>query len=777
MIGKTISHYKILEKLGEGGMGVVYRAEDTRLKRCVALKFLRNPIGEDSEEKVRLVREAQAVAALDHPNITTVYEIDETDDGQTFIAMAHVAGVSLKKKIKSGSLGVDEPVDIAIQIARGLKEAHDAGIVHRDIKSANVMVSSRGQVKITDFGLAKLKGERTLTQKGSQIGTASYMSPEQIRGENVDHQSDLFSFGVVLYEMLARQLPFKGEDSQAQMFSIVYDAPESLTSFRPGLPTELRQIVERALEKKKELRYPSIDELLDDLQGLRGKATSGHEISIHEEKVRRRRRLTTKKSKNIYLYGGITVVLIAIVFAIAFYTRGIEKRIDSLAVLPFVNVGEDPNMEYLSDGITESLIFRLSQLPNLKVIAPSSVLRYKGQEYDIQEVAHELDVQAVLAGRLVVRGNELSISAEFVKAEDNSLLWGEHYNRRLTGILDVQEELIKEIAKKLQPHVTNRQIIQLTKRYTDNVEVYQLYLKGRYFWNKRTDQNIKKAMDFFQQAIKKDSSYSLAYTGLADCYSMMPWYSGWSPHEAYPKAKSAALKALELDSELAEGYTSLAFVKHHYEWDWPAARSDLKRAVNLKPGYAMAHFLYGIFSGNVGHVKESIRSIRRAQELDPLSPNINTNFGDVLSWARRYDEAIEQYKKTLELAPDFFQTNWGLGKAYLQKGMYEEAIEVFKKSGSREIAYAYMALGRRDEALSVLKEQEKRSTEGYVDPMFFAKIYYSLGEIDLTFHALEEAYQVRSPKLIDEIYCEPFYDGLRTDPRYKELLNKMKLGN
>jgi serine/threonine-protein kinase len=773
MISKTILHYRIIKKLGQGGMGEVYLAEDTKLKRKVALKFLPGSISQDYEERTRFIREAQATAALEHQNITAVYGIEETEN-EIFIVMSYIEGITLKKKVKLGPLPFDEALEIAIQIARGLQKAHDNGVIHRDIKSSNIIITPAGQAKITDFGLAKFRGERTLTKPGSQIGTASYMSPEQIQGESIDHRSDLFSFGVVLYEMLTGKLPFKGEDDHAQMFSIVYDAPCPLDLPGQKLTKNLEYIVTKSLEKDKANRYRSADELLADLHSLKNNASSGLVSAVGERVTKNKEKLTQErisKSKKIPLYGVLGLMTILL---LALYLLNRQNGdIDSLAVLPFVNVNADPQMEYLSDGITESLIFKLSQLPNLKVIAPSSVFRYKTQEYDPQDVSNELNVKAVITGKIIQQKEDLSISIEFVNARDNSLLWGNQYNRKLIDILKMQEEFVSEIVRKLEPNLTEKQISQITKSYTENIEVYQLYLKGRFFMSNRLKHDIHKAMKFFNQAIEKDSSYSLAYAGLSDCYSFMPFLASWTPQEAFPKAREAALKAIKMDSMLAEAYVSLAAVQHYYDWDFAKARESLRKAINLKPSLAEAYFRYGIYSGNLGGVKESIKSMRKALELDPLSRSINTNLGDVLLWARRYDEAIEQYMSALELDPNYLQTHWGLGKAYLQKGMYEEAVGVFQKSGSRELAYTHTALGQRDKALLILEESKKLSTERYVDPVYFTRIFYGLGEIDSAFQSLEQAYENRSPKLIDEIYCEPFYDGLRDDPRYKELIQKI----
>ena len=575
LVGQTIDRYQILKQIGAGGMGEVYLAEDKHLLRKVALKMLPAYLTRDDELVRRFQREARSISALNHPNILTIHEIGQVDSYH-FMVTELIEGETLRQRLARGPLKIEQALDIGSQVASALCAAHDAGLTHRDIKPENIMMRKDGIVKVLDFGLAKLierkadDSEATTlfhTKQGTVLGTAHYMSPEQARGLPLDARTDIFSFGVVLYEMVAGKTPFAGETTTDVLASILTVEPPPLSSSRPQVPRELNQITKKALGKAREKRYQTTRELLSDLQKLKQRfefeatnpITPGRIISGAEYVVavigRHRSRVAAVS----------TILLLLTIFAIAYsYFNAKARSIDSLAVLPFVNSSADPNSEYLSDGLTESIIYSASKLPALKVIPSSSVFRFKGKGIDPQTAGHELGVTAVMTGRVNHHGDDLLISAELIDVRDNSLLWGQQYTRKLADLLTVQEEIAREISERLRTRLTIEEQKQFSKRYTGDAEAYQLYLKGRYYWNKRTRDGYKKATGQFEQAIEKDPSYALAYAGIADCYNVLSSYGIASPRESIPKGEAAARRALEIDGDLAEAHTSLAYVKYQY---------------------------------------------------------------------------------------------------------------------------------------------------------------------------------------------------------------------
>jgi serine/threonine-protein kinase len=555
MTGQIISHYKILEKLGGGGMGVVYKARDLKLDRFVALKFLPHHLIADDEEKKRFIHEAKSASALDHPNICTIYEIDETEDEQMFIAMAYYEGETLKKKIDRGPLPLDEAINLAIQVAQGLQCTHEAGITHRDIKPANVMITNKGQAKIMDFGLAKLAGQKTrLTKTGMTVGTLAYMSPEQLQGIDADHRSDIWALGVVLYEILTGKLPFKGEYEAAMVYSILNEPPEPIIALRAGVPMELERIVNKAVAKNTNARYQHIDEILVDLRSLQTDFASGAS----------KQRLTAakfSKKKRFYLYGGFATVLIFLIGIILFRgARETYPKHDSIAVLPITNLSGDPELEYFADGMTEALITDLAQISALKVISRTSVMQYKGAKKPLPEIANELKVDVVLEGSVQCFGERVKITAQLIEAATDRHLWAKSYERELRDILALQNEVARAVADEIQVKLTPQEQARLMSVHPVNPEAYQAYLKGRYYWNKRTKEGFKKGIDYFTTAIEIDPAYALAYAGLADCYNLLGNWGYLPPKETFPKAKVAAMKAIEIDERLAEAHTSLAFL-------------------------------------------------------------------------------------------------------------------------------------------------------------------------------------------------------------------------
>jgi eukaryotic-like serine/threonine-protein kinase len=766
MIGKTVSHYRVLEKLGGGGMGVVYKAEDVRLGRSVALKFLPEAMSRDPLAVERFRREARAASALSHPHICTIYEIDE-HDGCPFMAMEFLEGATLKHdRIGSGAL-----LDVAIQIADGLGAAHAQGIVHRDIKPANVFLTHRGQIKILDFGLAKLVrhprmdlgtaddsadtfsdvAEARLTRAGMMVGTAGYMSPEQVQAREVDARSDLFSLGVVMYELATGQPAFAGATLPATLEMILSRTPAPARRLNPALPAELERIVNKAIEKDLMLRYQTAGDLLADLKRLRRTEMEPARAAETPDPPRRRSR----------------------------------RAIHSVAILPFENVGGDPDADYFSDGVTESIIYSLSRLPNLKVMARSTVFRYKGGAIDPREAGRELNVEAVVTGRVIQRGDTLVIGAELVDVTEGWQLWGSLYNRTLSQIFLVQDEVAAEIAEKLRVKLTGEDRKRLSKRYTESVAAYQAYLRGRYHWNKRTREGLEKGLQSFAQAIEEDPTYALAYAGLADSYALLgiAEYGVLPPREAMGKARAAAVRALEIDGTLGEAQTQVAHVTAFYDWDWVGAEREFKRAIELSPGYAFAHHWYALYLAAMERVDEAIASETRAHELDPLSPVINKNLGTIYYYARRYGQAVAQYKRALNMDPDFARTYFFLGLLYEQEGSFDDAIAAFGRAialgGNTPVmmaalGHAYAVAGRRAEAESVLEELLARSTAEYVPAFGVATVYAGLGAADEAFAWLEKAYEERSSWLLS-LKVEPMLAGLRADPRFQDLVRRVGL--
>jgi serine/threonine protein kinase/Flp pilus assembly protein TadD len=772
-------------------MGEIYLAEDERLGRKVALKLLPKQFTADEDRVRRFEQEARAASALNHPNILTIYEIGraslgEGDDAH-FIATEYIEGETLRERMRRFLSPLDEAIEIGLQIAQALQAAHAAGIMHRDIKPENVMVRPDGYVKVLDFGLAKLTETsiptidteaatiiRAETNPGTVLGTVTHMSPEQARGMRVDARSDIFSLGVILYELVAGIFPFAGPTASDILAAILRVEPSPIS--RAEVPEELNRIVAQTLKKDCEERYQAIGELIVDLRALRRQIEFERELA--ERSGSRTRMPMTEALTDQF---ATSIGQVPVPASVSRRVR-VRKSIDSLAVLPLLNASTDPNMEYLSDGITESIINSLSQLPRLRVAPRSAVFRYRGLEIDPQRVGRELGVRAVVTGRIMMFGDALVVRTELIDIAQQAQIWGEQYRRRLTDIFTLEEEISQEISEKLRLKLSGEEKKRLAKRYTENNEAYHLYLKGRYYTSKRTGEWIQKGIEHFQQAIDLDPNYALAYVGLADAYGFLASSTGgWAPREAYPKAKAAASKALELDDSLGEAHCSLGFFRLLFDWDFAAAEREFKRAMELSPNYANAHDGYGFYLKATGRHEMALRACQRAQRLDPLSLFATLSLGWAYYFGRDHERAIDQGRKALELDPNFGFAHWHLGMNYQQLGRTEDAIielqlaALLAGGGPTFVAHlghAYARAGRREQAQQVLAELKELSHRRYVSSYFMAIIHVGLDEIDEAMTCLESAYEERSG-FLPFIGVEPMLDPLRGEARFADLMAKV----
>ncbi len=803
----NISHYRIISKIGAGGMGEVYLAHDTTLNRRVALKVLPADLISNRERLHRFEQEARAASALNHPNIITIHEIGAEADTH-FIATEFIEGETLWQRLQTARVEIAETLNIAIQIAAALDAAHRSGIVHRDIKPENVMLRADGLVKVLDFGLAKLTEKQdgvsansqaptrafVKTLPGAVMGTVAYMSPEQARGLAVDARTDVFSLGVVLYEMLAGGLPFAGETASDMIAAILTG---ELAPLDETTPLELQRIVRKSLQKNADERYQTVKDLLIDLKALKQGQDFTAELKRSSIPTRADQSVPTQDqsvrttSSAEYIASGVrqrkgifTVVLAILLLAALglgywFYNHRATNRtpIESIAVLPFINEGGNADVEYLSDGMTETLISSLSQLPKLNVKARSSVFRYKGKDTNAWTIGRELNVQAILMGRVVQRGEQLTLYLELVDAQSGNRIWGEQYNRKLKDLITLQSDIARDVSQKLKTKFLGPDEQPLAKNYTGNVEAYQLYLKGRFYWNKRTVSDFRRSIEYLQQAIAADPNYALAYAALANSYASLSNSNGAPPREVIPKARQAALKALSLDERLVEAHTALGIVLCD-EYDFAGAEREYKHALELNPNDATAHLQYGWLLTFFARHEEALAEDRRALEIEPLSLSINRSYGDHLLYARRYDESIAQLKKTLDLDANFETAHNSLGYAYWMNTNYAESVEEFAKrreaGGSQQLAALVRESFAKGGWAGFLQmrigEFRTSNTSSYAVAIYRA----ALGEKDEAFAELNKAYENREFGL-ELLKVDPRLDPLRSDPRFAELMRKVGL--
>jgi serine/threonine protein kinase/tetratricopeptide (TPR) repeat protein len=782
--------YQVIEELGKGGMGRVYKAYDTEIKEQVALKILKPEIASDESVIERFRNELKLSRKISHRHVCRMYDLGRAE-GTTFISMEYVSGEDLKTSLKRvGQFTARRAVAVAEQISEGLAEAHRLGVIHRDLKPQNIMIDREGNARIMDFGIARSVKARGITDTGVIIGTPDYMSPEQLEGQEADRRSDIYALGVILYEMITGEPPFEGETPLVVAMKHKTQMPRDPRELNPQIPEELSRLILRCLEKEREKRYQSADEVLTGLRAVEKGLPPTRGVTSEEVRTKTSRRL-----KPLWLSALIVVVAAAAIAGYLFFGRNWlkekpaggksagERYKSSIAVLPFQDLSPEKDQESLSNGITEDLITKLATISQLKVISRTSVMRYKNVQKDIREIGKELGVATILEGSIQKEGDNVRINVQLINAKDGSNLLAESYDRKLQSIFTIQDDISKAIVNALRIELVAGQEYMLVKRYTQDPDAYNLYLEGRLNWNKRTEEGIKKSIELFEKAIALDPKFALAYAGIADAYNLLSGFGSLSPREAYPKAKEAAEKALEIDDTLAEGYISRAFVKTNYDWDWMGAEIDFNWAIGLNPSYATAYHWYGNLLGNLGRFDEALSKLERALELDPGSVPINAALEVLFFNSRQYDRAIDQGKKVLKLDPDFPDAHRYMGLGYLEKKSLKKALQEFeaaeKLSGSKgiylaDIGYAQALAGNREEAQKIEGKLIEESEKKYVSSLRIARIFVGLGDEDRAFEYLEKAYENRDDGLAT-LKVDPRLDPLRDDPRFGAFVEKMNL--
>lgn len=780
LIGTTISDkYKITGELGEGGMGIVYRAEDTKLQRTAALKFLPPELTRDQEARERFVHEARAASALDHNNICTIYEIAETEDEHVYISMAYYDGESLKDKIKHESLKYEEAVDIAIQVAKGLSKAHSQGIVHRDIKPANIMITNDNVAKILDFGLAKLTGQVRLTRTGATMGTVAYMSPEQTQGEEVDFRSDIWSLGVVMYEMFTGELPFQGEHEQSMMYSITNKEPYPMRKLRPDLPDPLEQIVATTLAKNPEERYQNIDDLIDDLESV----LEGMEPL--KTRARRFRKQILGIRQQVFFIGVVAIAILIVLAGISLIS-GRSSGIGSIAVLPFHIKKVAPELEYLGDEIPGRLIDKLGKISDLKVIGWFSASQYRGMDINLQSIGQDLKVESVLLGQLEQRADNVFVNLELINVKDNSRIWGNQYQQKPTVTFRnlIETEIPSALIQHIKPKLAHVEAQQLVKHPSENEEAYDLYLVGQHFIKQY---DLQKGLEYLNRAIAKDPEFALPHASLTHYYALLAAIGLMPVQNAYPIANSMATRALELDTTSPEAHASSALVKFLFEWDWEEAEKEYNRAIELNPNRDYVPYFYTGFLSAMLRFEEAIDLSKKSIELDPLSPEEQQGMGWSYLMAGKHDEAIAHYEKAIELQPDHEWAHTQLAWVYGIKGQKEEAIIACKKAEKiykafdpwayASLAWIYGNSGEKEKTLEILEELKEHSSKGYINPWNFAFVYMGLGDDEKALEFFEKAFEERSPQMvyfnIMRLIFKDVGSDLGSHPRYLAILEKM----